>query len=214
MAVCAEVAVPALLEDPAGLLHGCLAVVSDKGGEVQLEVEAHLVEPFVGRFREVAVSLRVCKQRAVSCFLDLAEGLIQAGRRVPCGGLQKEGVVFHGEEVSAAEAFLEEGVKHIFCCKVQADIAFIRCSQLLEPGLKFFSGVGHVLHDVRGAPEVSDACGLKKFQDLEGFLKGLDAVVHAEEDVAVTVGPAFEGFPAQEGIFLFKEAEDAHLNYA
>ena len=146
--------------------------------------------------------------------MHLAEGFIQAWRRVPSGGLQKEGVVLHSEEVSAAEAFLEEGVEHIFRCKMQADIAFIRCSQLLEPGLKFFSGVGHVLHDVRGAPEVSDACGLEKIQDLKGFSKGLDAVVHAEEDVAVTVGPAFEGFPAQERIFLFKEAEDAHLNYA
>ena len=45
-----------------------------------------------------------------------------------------------------------------------------------------------IIHDMRRAPYVCNSENFIIFEHSEGFLKGLDAIVHSEKDVAVTVG--------------------------
>lgn len=210
MAVRAHFAVPAMLEKEMGLLHGSLSVVSHEGGQVHLEVDSHLVNALETGTVEVAVALRVGEQRTVAGLLQVAECLIEGRRRIPGGGLKQEGVVLHREKVTLAEPFVKKRVKHVLGCKVKPDIAFVRSLKFRKPGLQSLCGVGDVLHDVRGAPDIGHPGRLFEFQCSQSISKGLDAVVHTMEDVAVAVCASAKDSPAQEGVLAMEEVEDCH----
>ena len=155
-------------------------------------MHAHFVQPFVGCVVHVAVSLRVGQKRAVAGLLDPAERARHVRRRVPCGCLHKDGVVLHRQEVTLCEALLEQGVEHVFRRKVELYGTAVGRLELCEALLQRFGGVGHVLHDVRGAPDFLDSDFFVVGKYSEGVLEGPDAVVHTEEDVAVTVSGSLE----------------------
>ena len=192
VAVASESAVPAFIKEKLGLGLGRVSVISEYRSQIHLELYSHLVKVLVTCLGQVAVALRMGEKRMKTRFLKVAEGIVEAWRRVPCGCLYQDRVAFHSEEVARLQACVEEVVEHVLRRKVEAYAAGVCPLELCETLTEAVSGVRSVLHDVRGAPYVGDAGLFLECKDCKGIFEGRDAVIHSVQYVGMTVGGPLE----------------------
>ncbi len=117
MDVHAESLIPIALEQLLRLVHGYLAVGTGKGGNVELEDDSVLVEPFVIFHVHILVTLGVGEDRGVTVLTDALKQFFHLEGRVEVAGLHKEETVVEGEKVARLETLLEEVIKHVLGTK-------------------------------------------------------------------------------------------------
>lgn len=87
-------------------------------------------------------------------------------------------IIADGQQVVRLESLLKEGVEHILSSEADLYGTSVCGGEKVVTLAEVVRGIGDVLHDVRGKPDLLHPEALVLLKDAEALVNGADTIVH------------------------------------